>query len=164
MKILGFCLFRCQFEIFFNVKIAINSSEKPTGQQICSLLTFFNIPIYKVCRKFDKRCIKTLKIGKLWVFGHFRFQFEIFFIHKTAILSSGKPTGQQSSAMLRVFNILIHVVYHKFDKNYLETFQIKIFLEFLSFWGNFSFEKPHLSPHGRLMDKEFVPCLTFSTF
>ena len=56
------------------------SSKKTTGQQTCSLLTLFNIPIYEVCRKFDKNCIKTLKFGKFWVFCHFRFEFDIFFI------------------------------------------------------------------------------------
>ena len=56
------------------------SSKKTTGQQICSLLTLSNIPIYEVCRKFDKNCIKTLKFGKFWVFCHFRFEFDIFFI------------------------------------------------------------------------------------
>ena len=56
------------------------SSKKTTGQQICSLLTLFNIPIYEVCRKFDKNFIKTLKFGKFRVFRHFRFEFDIFFI------------------------------------------------------------------------------------
>ena len=28
------------------------SSKKTTGQQICSLLILFNIPIYEVCRNF----------------------------------------------------------------------------------------------------------------
>ena len=58
------------------------SSKKTTGQQICSLLTLFNIPIYEVCRKFDKKCIKTLKIGKFWVFCHFRFQLIYFSFRK----------------------------------------------------------------------------------
>ena len=61
--------------------------------------------------------LKTLKIGKFWVFCLFRFQFDIFFIEKTAIISSGKPTGQQIPAMLSVFNILIHEVYRKRDKS-----------------------------------------------
>ena len=38
-KILGF-LGRCQSEIFFNLKTAVNSSENTTGQQNRSMLTF----------------------------------------------------------------------------------------------------------------------------
>ena len=63
-----FGYFRCHFETFCIRITAMNSSEKPTGQQYCFLLT--NIPIHEVCRKFDKSCIKTLKIGIILVFCH----------------------------------------------------------------------------------------------
>ena len=69
--------------------------------------------------------LKTWKIGKFWVFCLFRFQFDIFFIEKTAIISSGKPTGQQIPAMLSVFNILIHEVYRKRDKSCKKTLKIE---------------------------------------
>ena len=64
----------------------IISSKKTTGQQTRSLLTLSDIPIYEVCRKFDKNCIKTLKIGKFWVFCHFRFQFDIFHLENSDYL------------------------------------------------------------------------------
>ena len=54
-----------------------------------------------------------MKIGKFGDFCHFRYQFEIFFIWKTAISSSEKPTGQKTSAILSISNILIHEVYTK---------------------------------------------------
>ena len=47
------------------------SSKKTTGQQICSLLTLFNIPIYEVCRKFDKNCIKNFENWKILGFLSF---------------------------------------------------------------------------------------------
>ena len=50
-------------------------------------------------------------------FCHFRGHFEILFILKTAIISSEKPTGQRVGALLSVFNILIHDIYRKIDKN-----------------------------------------------
>ena len=144
MKTLGFLFFfRCQFEIFFNLKTAIISSKKTTGQQTRSLLTLFNIPIYEVCRKFDKNCIETLKIGKFCVFVIFGFNL-IFFFVKTAIISSEKPTGQRFPAMLRVFNILIHDVRRKKDKNCMKTLKIGKSLNFChsrghfgSLWGHF---------------------------
>ena len=122
---------------FFNLKTAINFSEKHTGQQTCSLLTLFNFPIYEVRRKFDKNCIKTLKFGKFWVFCHFQFQFDIFFIWKTAIISSEKPTVQLILVMLSVFNILIHDVYREKDKNCINTLKIGNFLNFCHFRGRF---------------------------
>ena len=88
LKYWVFCLFRCLLGFFFNLKTAINSSEKPTGQQICAMLGVSNILIHEVCRKFDKNCTKILKIGKLWDFCLFRCQFEILFNLKIAIISS----------------------------------------------------------------------------
>ena len=76
----------------------------------------FNVTNDKVCQKFGKNCVKTLKKGKFWDFCQFRCQLDFFFIRKTAIISSEKPTGQRSSAMLSVFHILIHEVYRRFDK------------------------------------------------
>ena len=59
---LVFCQIRCHFEMFFNLKTAINSSEKPTGQQTLSVMNVCNITIHEVCHKFDKNCKK--KLGK----------------------------------------------------------------------------------------------------
>ena len=189
------------------------------------MLTLFNIPIHEVCHKFDKNCIKTLKVWNFFVFCLFHFQFEIFklkscnylfeedywttnlflvdsfqhsnlrslskfwqklhetfenwknlnflshsvsiwyiFIWKTALISSEKPTGQRIPAMLSVFNILIHEVYRKFDKNSIKTLKIEKFWNFCQLWCKFSFKKPHLYFHRTLLDNVFVPCWTFSTF
>ena len=80
----------------------------PTGQEILSLFILLNILMYEVFRNLGKNCIKT--------FCHFRCQFEIHFIQKTAIIPSEKPTGQQIFSSLNVFNNLIHEVYQKLDK------------------------------------------------
>ena len=37
-----------------------------------------HFPIRKVCRNFDNRCMKALKIGNIWVFCQIRCQFETF--------------------------------------------------------------------------------------
>ena len=49
--------------------------------------------------------MNPLIIGKFWVFCHFRFQFDIFFIWKTATMSLEKPTGQRIPAMLSGFQL-----------------------------------------------------------
>ena len=64
-----FCHFLCQFEIFSIGKHI--SSEMPTGQRISAMLSVFNILIYEVYRKFDKNCIKTVKIGNFFGFLSF---------------------------------------------------------------------------------------------
>ena len=46
-KLKFFCHSRSQFETFSFRENAINSSEKPTGHKIFSLLTLFNVPILK---------------------------------------------------------------------------------------------------------------------
>ena len=66
-----FCYFRYQFETFFIWKKAIIFSEKPTGQPMRAMLSVLNILINEVCRKFDKNCLKFLKIRKFWNFCHF---------------------------------------------------------------------------------------------
>ena len=79
-----------------------------------------------------------------------------FFGGNTAIISSENPTGQQTSAMLSVFNILIHEVYRKFDKNSIKTLKFEKKIDFLSFLGLFLSEKLHLSRHRQLLDNEFL--------
>ena len=59
-----FWYFRYQFETFFIWKKAIIFSEKPTGQQMRAMLSVPNILISEVCQKFDKNCLKLLKIRK----------------------------------------------------------------------------------------------------
>ena len=78
-KFCVFCLFRCQFQIFFNLKTAIISSKKTTGQQTRSLTTLFNIPIYEVCRKFDKNCLRTFENWKILFFLSFSVSIWYFF-------------------------------------------------------------------------------------
>ena len=72
-------------------------------------------------------------MGNFGYFCHFRCQFEMFFIWKTAIISSEKPTEQRSPAMLRVFNILIHEIYRKFDEICIKTVKIRKFWTFCHF-------------------------------
>ena len=109
-----------------------------------------------------------LKIRKsfqknFWAFCPFRCQFEIFFNWKTTVISSEKPTGQQTGAMLRVFNILIHEVYQKLDK-IEKSLKIGSFFGFCHFWVFFFAKKPHLFLHKRPVDNGFLSSLTFSTF
>ena len=62
------------------------SSKKTTGQQICSLLILFNIPIYEVCRKFDKNCIKNFDNWKiLGFFVIFGFNLIYFSFRKVSL-------------------------------------------------------------------------------
>ena len=126
--------------------------------QYCSLLTLRTILIYEVCRKCDKNCIKNSKNRKFWVFCHFRFQFETFFIQKIEIIFSEKPTGQLIRATLTVFNILVNEVCRKFDKNCLKLLKIRKFWNICHFWGLFFGTKSLLSLHRRLLENEFVPC------
>ena len=60
---------------------------------------------------------KNVKKRKLSGVCHFRCQFETFYFYKTAIMSSEKPAGERSSAILSSFKILIHKNYQKFDLN-----------------------------------------------
>ena len=55
----------------FHSKTETISSLKTTRQQNATLVNVFNIPIYGVCRNRDRNWIKTLKIGKFWVFCRF---------------------------------------------------------------------------------------------
>ena len=79
-----FVIFGVNLRFFFNWKTAIISSEKPTGQRTSAMLSILNIIIHEVYRKFDKNCLKTLKIGKFLVFTIFGF----FLSKKTALISS----------------------------------------------------------------------------
>ena len=56
-----------------------------------------------------------------------------FFIRKSANISSEKPTGQRISAMLSVFNILIHDIFRKLEKIALKRKKMEIFANFLIF-------------------------------
>ena len=87
-NIWDFCLFRCQFEIFFISKTANSASKKPTGQRIRAMFSVFNIPIFEVYQNVNTNCIKTLKLVKVRVFCDFRCQLETFFTRETAFISS----------------------------------------------------------------------------
>ena len=202
------------------------SSKKTTGQQICSLLTLFNIPIYEVCRKFDKNCIKNFENWKtlgflsfsvsIWYIFHLenshylfgkaywttnschschvkRFQhsnprslskiwqklhknvknrkiLEFFnilfgnFSFKKPHLSLQNTIGQRIRAFLNVFNILIHDVYRKNDKNCIKTLKVEKFWNFCHFFLVIFLLKNRIYLFRILLDNEFVPCWTFSTF
>ena len=76
-----FCYFRYQFETFFIWKKAIIFSEKPTAQQLRAMLSVLNILINEVRRKFDKNCLKLLKIRNFWNFCHFWCHFSVTKLH-----------------------------------------------------------------------------------
>ena len=59
------------FGVIFFKKNEFISLKNTIGQRIRALLNVFNILIHEVYRKFDKNCIKTLKIEKFWNFCHF---------------------------------------------------------------------------------------------
>ena len=101
------------------------------------MLSVFNILIHEVHRKFDKKCIKTLKIANFSVFCDFW-----VFPEKTAFISSKTTTGQRILALLNLFNILIRDNYRKIAKIALKHKKLEIFAIFLilgvifgSFWG-----------------------------
>ena len=125
----------------FHSKTETISSLKTTGQQTATLVNVFIIPIYGVCRNRDRNCIKTLKIGKFWVFVTFGFNLRPFSLRKKKIIFSEKPTGQLIRATLTVFNILINEVLSKFDKNWIKSLKIGKFLEFWSFIGSIFSDK-----------------------
>ena len=52
--------------------------SKHAGQKICSLLTFFNVPVDGVLFENLEKCTKSLKTGEYWAFCPFRCQFETF--------------------------------------------------------------------------------------
>ena len=66
----------------FHSKTEIISSLKTTGQQTATLVNVFIIPIYGVCRNRYRNCIRTLKIGKFWVFVTFGFNLRPFSFRK----------------------------------------------------------------------------------
>ena len=55
-------------KLLFSSKTAIISSKKPTRQRCLALLNVFNKLIHKFYRKYDKNCIKLLKIKDFRLF------------------------------------------------------------------------------------------------
>ena len=92
----------------------------------------------KVWQKLHKN-VKNRKI-----LDFFYYFWGNFFL-KIAFISLKNTIGQQDRALLNVFNILIHDVYRKNDKNCIKTLKVEKFWNFCHFFGNFSFKKPHLS-------------------
>ena len=56
------------------------SSKECLGPRILSLLKVFNILSYQIYRKFEKKCIKTLKIGNICRFCHVWCQFWVILV------------------------------------------------------------------------------------
>ena len=123
---------------------------------ICALLNVFNLQIHEVSEKFDKNWKKLLNLGiflfflifSMLIWGLFHIENNIH-LFKVAI-------GQQICALFDGFNIVIHGVYQKFDKNCIKTIKLGNFLFFFVILGvnlrSFSFEKQHLSLHRSLID------------
>ena len=91
------------------------------------------------------------------IFVIFGVNLSFFFHLENSNYLFGTATGQRTSTMLIVFNILIHEFYREFDKNCIKFENWEMF-GFLSFLGPFLSKKPHLSLHKRLLDNEFVSC------
>ena len=94
-------------------------------------MTVFNIPILEVCQNFYNNCIKIFKNEKFEFFVKLGVYLQ-FFTLKTAINFTEKPTGQQTRSLLTAFNIPIHEVCHKFDKNCMKSLEVWKVLGFLS--------------------------------
>ena len=71
--------------------------------------------------------------------------FGVIFFWKNAFISLKNTIGQRIRALLNIFNIIIHDVYRKNDKNCIKTLKVKKIWKFCHFFGNFSFKKPHVS-------------------
>ena len=129
-----------------------------------SSLTLFNVPIYEVCRKFDKNCLKPLKNGKIWIFCLFLCHFEIFFITKQPLslrksLLDNKTYS--SCATLSVFNIVMREIYRNFDqncRNILKMENILIFCLFLCQCEIFFILKTALNSSKKPTGLIFFPC------
>ena len=78
------------------------SSEKSIGQQIRALLNVLNILIHDVYRKNDKKCVKTLKIGKFLIFGRFWGRFGSLWGHFCHSQKSSKISTNTYRTMLNI--------------------------------------------------------------
>ena len=108
---------------------------------------------------FSKNCIEVLKIGKFWVFCHFRSVCDIF-THKDAINSSGKPTGQNFLSLLILFNVPIHKVCQKFGKELYKIFgnwKISGFLWFSVSISDTFISKTAINTPKRILDNQPFP-------
>ena len=88
--------------------------------------------------KIWQKLHKNVKNRKILKFYHFWGNFSFW---KNAFISLKNTIGQRVRALLNVFNILIHDVYRKNDKNCIKTLKIQKFWNFCHFFGNFSFKK-----------------------
>ena len=99
-KILGFLSFSVSIWDIVTWNTVINSSKKPTGQHIFSLLTFFNVEIYNIQWNFGKKLHKTFGNSKILRFLSFLVSIWDIFIQNTATISSLKTTGQRIVSLL----------------------------------------------------------------
>ena len=86
MENLGtFVIFGVNLRLFSVKKQPLSFRKRLLDNKPCTMLIVFNILVHEFYRKFDKNCLKTLKIWKFLVFfvifGSFSFQ-------KTAFISS----------------------------------------------------------------------------
>ena len=108
----------------YSIKNSIYLYTEPIGQQTLFLLTLFNIPIHKFCRKLDKNCMKTLNVKN---FGYF----VIFVV--TLRNFSNRKLQLSLRASLNVFNILMLDLYRKFDRKSIKMLKFKQFRTFCDF-------------------------------
>ena len=101
------------------------------------MLSFFNILIHEVYRKFDKNCIKTLKIEKIWNFCHFLCNFSF----KNRIYFSIECYWTTNSCLVERFQHSISRCLSKKCTKTLKSWKILNFSHFRghfgSLWGHF---------------------------
>ena len=135
----------------FRLKNGIDLLSKHTGQHTLSLLALFNVPVDEVCRKFEKKCIKSLKIGKFWDFCQFRCQFGHFHSKQCNYLCN-KDYWTTNSFLVDPLNPSIPR--QKLNKNgeIRKIFWIFVFFDVNS--RHFSFKKLQLSLHKKQVDND----------
>ena len=101
---------------------------------ICALLNVFNLLIHEVFEKFDKNCKKTIEFGNFFVLLIFSMLIWGLFHIENNIQLFKVAIAQRICALLDGFNIVIHGVYPKFDKNCIKMIKLGNFLFFLSYW------------------------------
>ena len=155
-----FCHFRCHFATFSSRKMQYTLQKRLLDNQLFPVDLLKQSNQRNLSKIWQEMCKNFEKWNSL---GFLSFSVSIWdFVNwKTEIISTEKPTGQQTSTMLSVFNILIHEFYRNFDKNCIKTLKIGNFFVFFVF---FSFKKTHLSLHKWLLDNEFLSCWNVSTF
>ena len=150
----------------FPTKMAFISSNNPIALQIHSSLNVFNVLIHGFSQKFDKICMKTWNSVHFWVFVTIGRNLSLFSLNN-CVYFQVKSSRIMNAFLVERLHILIHQVFQKLVKNFIETWKICIFWFFCQFrseFGAFFQNKKHLSLQRSLLDNDFFPCWTFVLF